>query len=337
MILKNNNKTSISVVGDGSWATALVKIVSDNDVRVNWWVRNKDRSKYIKTFGNNPHYLSSVQFIKRRVKPSTRLSRVVESSKYIVLAVPAAFIKDVLDSLPTNAFEGKIVISAVKGMIPSENCLVTDYVQNRFGVLDHQLSVICGPCHAEEVAMERQSYLTSVCTDIKIAEEVAKIFRNRYVKVTCLEDVVGVEFCAVMKNIVAMSVGISYGLGFGDNLLSVLISNAIGEIEQFLTKAYPLDRRNVLASAYLGDLLVTSYSQFSRNRTFGTLIGRGYTVDSAMVEMKMVAEGYYATKSIHKVMNDKEVSLPIFEAVYNVLYNRVSPNEEFQRLKLKLK
>lgn len=336
MILKNNNKTSISVIGDGSWATALVKIVSDNDVKVNWWVRNKDRSKYIKTFGNNPHYLSSVQFVKRRVKPSTRLIRVVDASQYIVLAVPAAFIKDVLDSLPTNAFEGKTIISAVKGMIPSENCLVTDYVQKRFGVSDEQIAVICGPCHAEEVAMERQSYLTSVCTDLVIAEDVAKLFRNRYVNVTCLQDVVGVEFCAVMKNIVAMSVGISYGLGFGDNMLAVLISNAISEIEEFLTKVYPAER-NVLGSAYLGDLLVTSYSQFSRNRTFGTLIGRGYTVDSAMVEMKMVAEGYYATKSIQKVMSDNEISLPIFDAVYSVLYKRVSPNYEFQNLKSKLK
>lgn len=337
MILKNNNKTSISVVGDGSWATALVKIVSDNDVKVNWWVRNKDRSKYIKSFGNNPHYLSSVQFVKRRVKPSTRLNRVIDASKYVVLAVPAAFIKDVLDSLPTNAFDGKIVISAVKGMIPSENCLVTDYVQERFGLSDEQLAVICGPCHAEEVAMERHSYLTSVCTDKTVAEEVAKLFRNRYVNVTCLQDVVGVEYSAVMKNIVALSVGVSFGLGFGDNMLSVLISNAIGEIEDFLTKVYPNEDRNVLGSAYLGDLLVTSYSQFSRNRTFGTLIGRGYTVDSAMVEMKMVAEGYYATKSIQKVMNDNEISLPIFEAVYNVLYNKKSPNDEFQQLKSKLK
>ncbi len=336
MILKKNNKTSVSVIGDGSWATALVKIISENDTKTHWWVRNKDRVKYIKSFGNNPHYLSSVQFVKRRVKPNTRLNRVVDASKYIILAVPAAFIKDVLDQLPENAFDDKIIISAVKGMIPSENCLVTDYVQKRFNVSENRIAVICGPCHAEEVAMERQAYLTSASKSIKLAEEVADLFRGRYVKVTCLQDVVGVEYAAVMKNIIALAVGVSYGLGYGDNLLAVLISNSIKEISTFLSKLYPADR-DVLASAYLGDLLVTSYSQFSRNRTFGTLIGRGYTVKSAMVEMKMVAEGYYATDSIHKVLGKNNLELPIINAVHNVLYGNISPHIEFQLLKQTLK
>ncbi len=334
LILKGqNNKPVVAVIGDGSWGTALTKILNENGLRVRWWMRNADRAKYIKAFGHNPHYLTGVQFIKRKLRPSTRIQKVVEPAQIVLLTVPAAFIESALKGLPKNAFEGKIVISAVKGMMPEHSCLVTDYVQEHFDMSSTKMAVISGPCHAEEIAMGRQSYLTVASHDDDVNEKLKSLFACRYMNVKACHDLEGVEYAAVMKNIVAIASGITHALNFGDNFQAVLASNAIQEIKTFLDKVNPNIERNVLESAYLGDLLVTSYSQFSRNRTFGALIGRGYSVKTAMLEMKMVAEGYYAVKPVFELMRDNELELPICSAVYNILYDKVSPALEFQLLK----
>ena len=335
MILRSNNKPAVAVIGDGSWGTALTKIITENGFKVRWWMRNRDRARYIKAFGHNPHYLSSVHFVKRKIKPTVKISRAVDGAQYVLLTTPAAFIKNVLDQLPSNAFDDKIVISAIKGMIPEEKSLVTDYVKKKFNLSDEQVGIVSGPCHAEEIAMGRQSYLTTASSNIETATQIAELFDVRYVNVTPVNDLEGVEYSAIMKNIIAIASGVTYGLNFGDNFQAVLVSNAIQEIKTFLDEIKPA-QRNLFASAYLGDLLVTSYSQFSRNRTFGTLIGRGYSIKAAMVEMRMVAEGYYAIKSINELMDKHELDLPICKAIHHIIYGKISPAIEFQLLKSKL-
>ncbi len=333
---KQNAKSIVSVIGDGSWPTALIKVLLENQVKIRWWVRLRDNVKYIRNFGYNPDYLTSVSIPRRKVRTSWRISKMVDGSEYVILAVPAAYIKEVLDQLDEDAFQGKKVITAIKGMIPGDNILVTDYVQQKFNVPDDKLAIISGPCHAEEVAMGRQSYLTIGSENEDLAADVAKLFDCRYVNVSCLRDLRGIEFAAVMKNIVALACGITHGLNYGDNFQAVLVSNAMQEIKRFLDGTCPADR-DLNQSAYLGDLLVTSYSQFSRNRTFGNMIGRGYTVKSTMMEMKMVAEGYYAVESIHKLLAENDVHMPICQAVYNILYEKIAPAVEIQLLRGKMK
>lgn len=328
----------VAVIGDGSWATAIVKILSENsEHRIGWWVRDKNDVQKIKNIGSNPSYLTGVQINTRRVKPNHLLAKVVDAADFVILAVPAAYIKSALDQLPANAFEGKIVVSAIKGIIPEGDVLVTDYVNAKFGVAYNRMAIISGPCHAEEVALGRQSYLTIGANDLAVGEEVANLLRCRYVNVSCLEDLIGIEYSAIMKNIVALACGIANGQNFGDNFQAVLVSNAMQEIEYFLEQLHPVDNRNVNASPYLGDLLVTCYSQFSRNRTFGNMIGRGYSVKSTMFEMKMVAEGYYASNSIYKLIEANGLEMPICSAVYRILYDKVSPAVEMQLLKGLLK
>jgi glycerol-3-phosphate dehydrogenase (NAD(P)+) len=252
------------------------------------------------------------------------------------LAVPGAFIQNAIVSLPKTAFESKVMVSAIKGMIPSENCLITDYLEKHYNVPAANQCVIAGPCHAEEVALEKQSYLTIGSHDLGNATRFCELLRNRYVKANPLDDIDGIEYCAVMKNIIALACGIAHGLGFGDNFQAVMVSNAMDEIERFLTAVMP-QHRNLVGSAYLGDLLVTAYSQFSRNRTFGNMIGRGYSVKSAQFEMNMVAEGYYAVQSISELNKTYKVDMPITTAVYNILYERISPAVEMEILKEKFK
>lgn len=332
----SNSVVDVAVIGDGSWATAIVKVLSENKHKIKWWVRQQDDVKKIREIGCNPNYLTGVQINTRKVKPNHRIAKVVEGTDFVVLAVPAAYVKSALDQLPENAFDNKIVISAVKGIIPEGDILVTDYVKERFNVKDEQLAIISGPCHAEEVALGRQSYLTIGANDQEVATTVADLLRCRFVNVSTLSDLIGIEYSAIMKNIIALACGITNGLSFGDNFQAVLVSNAMQEIAYFLDKLHP-DQRDVNASAYLGDLLVTCYSQFSRNRTFGNMIGRGYSVKSAMFEMKMVAEGYYAVDSIHKVIQKHDLDMPICTAVYRMLYEKISPAIETQLLKERLK
>jgi glycerol-3-phosphate dehydrogenase (NAD(P)+) len=321
----------ITVVGGGSWATALVKIMSESNVQINWWMRSADDIKNISQFGRNPRYLSNVQVNLSKVKLFNNLSDALTDVEIIVLAVPAAFVTDALSDLHQEEFAGKIVVSAIKGMIPKENILVTQYVEKKFNVPKENILVIVGPCHAEEVAMEKQSYLTIGGYSLANAKLFAHIIKTRFVKSSVIKDIDGAEYCAVMKNIISVACGIARGLNYGDNFQAVLVSNALQEIKRFIDAVDPL-QRDLSASAYLGDLLVTSYSQFSRNRTFGSMVGRGYSVQSAQMEMNMIAEGYYAVKCVYEINQKYNVDMPITTAVYNILYEKISPMVEFQLL-----
>ncbi|MFC6999695.1 NAD(P)H-dependent glycerol-3-phosphate dehydrogenase [Rufibacter roseus] len=326
----------IAVLGGGSWATALVKILSENKAAINWWLRNAEDVRHLQQYGHNPRYISGVKFDLNFVSPSNDIRETVKDANWVILAVPAAFVQQALSQLPQDAFQGKTLVSAIKGMIPGENVLITDFLEDHYGVPAEHQCVIAGPCHAEEVALEKQSYLTIGSHDIARAEQFCALLRNRYVKANPLDDIDGIEYCAVMKNIIALACGIAHGLNYGDNFQAVMVSNAMEEIETFLDAMMPL-HRDLKGSAYLGDLLVTAYSQFSRNRTFGNMIGRGYTVKSAQVEMNMVAEGYYAVQSIHELNKRLKVEMPITTAVYNILYNGATPGAEIDALKEKFK
>lgn len=326
----------VAIIGGGSWATALVKILSENKSEIHWWMRNEQDVQHLHTYRHNPRYLSQVSFDLDYVKPNTDIQAVIAAADWVILAVPAAFVQQSLSDLPKDTFAGKVVVSAIKGMVPKQNMLITDYMESRFQVPNSHQLVIAGPCHAEEVAQEKQSYLTIGSHDPETAERFCQLLRNRYVKANPLDDLDGIEYCAVMKNIIALACGIARGLNFGDNFQAVLVSNAMFEIERFLDAIMPLHRA-LNGSAYLGDLLVTAYSQFSRNRTFGNMIGHGYTVKSAQIEMNMVAEGYYAVQSIYELNKKLQVDMPITKAVYLILYERISPAVEFEILKEKLK
>lgn len=330
MLSSSNQK--IAIVGDGSWATAIVHILTETLQEINWWVRKEDNAEYIKKFRSNPSYLTSVRINPEYVTPSTNLEEVVKNSDIVILVVPAAYISDALSGLPKDIFKDKIVVSAIKGMIPEKDILVTDLVQEQFNVPESNIGIISGPCHAEEVALGRQSYLTIAGENPTTNQTVADILNCRFVKVSTLDDLLGVEYAAVMKNVIALAGGIARGLNFGDNFQAVLVSNAMTEIETLVNHIAPKER-DLNRSPYLGDLLVTAYSQFSRNRTFGNMIGRGYTVRSAIMELGMVAEGYYAVKSIHSKISSLDLDMPITKTVYNILYEKISPAIEFQLLK----
>jgi glycerol-3-phosphate dehydrogenase (NAD(P)+) len=329
-------QTKIAVIGGGSWATALVKIFCEQEVMVYWWMRNEADRKHITQYGHNPSYLSSAELEPTRLELCREVSDAVSNSDTVVIAIPAAYCKEVLEQLSADAFENKIVVTSIKGMMPEVNSLVSEYVQSRFSVANVCLAAIAGPCHAEEVAMERQSYLTVASPAKKTGRQVAELLECRFIKASVVTDLLGVEYCAVMKNIVAIASGIARGLNYGDNFQAVLVSNSMQEIKRFLKKVHKT-KRNFTASVYLGDLLVTSYSQFSRNRTFGHMVGRGYSVRSAQVEMNMVAEGYTAVKSIMELNKVYQVYMPITSAVYHILYERISPVVEFKLLAAELK
>ncbi|ALJ00580.1 NAD(P)H-dependent glycerol-3-phosphate dehydrogenase [Rufibacter tibetensis] len=330
------NREKVAVLGGGSWATALVKVLSENKTDVSWWLRNKEDVRHLQQYAHNPRYLSGVRFDLEYVHPSNDIRETVANAEWVILAVPAAFVQEALAALVPDALKGKTVVSAVKGMIPGQNLLITDFLEQEYGVPADRQCVIAGPCHAEEVALEKQSYLTIGSHDLTRAEMFCALLRNRYVKANPLDDIDGVEYCAVMKNIIALACGIAHGLNYGDNFQAVMVSNSMEEIERFLDALMP-HHRDLKGSAYLGDLLVTAYSQFSRNRTFGNMIGRGYTVKSAQFEMNMVAEGYYAVQSIYQLNKHLKVDMPITTAVYNILYERISPGVEIEILKDKFK
>jgi glycerol-3-phosphate dehydrogenase (NAD(P)+) len=322
----------IAVIGGGSWATALIKILSEKNVKIHWWLRDAQDVEHIRKFHHNPSYLSDIEIHSDKVTATNHLGDVFENADYVILVVPAAFMEDALKTVSAKHFENKIVVSAVKGMIPEKHILVTDLLQQEFGVKPENIAIIAGPCHAEEVALERQSYLTIASTHLETAENFAQLLQCRYIKATPFDDLYGVEYCAVMKNIIALACGIAHGIGYGDNFQAVLVTNALKEIKKFIDTIYP-QHRELTDTAYLGDLLVTAYSQFSRNRTFGNMIGRGYTVQSAQMEMKMIAEGYFAVKSIYEINQKYEVEMPISLATYKILYEKNSAKREFEYLK----
>ena len=333
MSLENRNK--VAVIGGGSWATAIVKILCNNLSRVSWYMRNQDAIEHLKKYGHNLKYLQSVEFDKNKIFVSDNLEETIKSAEIIIIATPSAFLNELFKDISKSLFEGKAVFSAVKGIIPEYNAIPARFIHKTFGTPYDNIGIICGPCHAEEVALERLSYLTIACQDEDIADEVAELMTCRYIKTTVSDDLFGTELSAVLKNVYAIASGICSGLGYGDNFQSVLISNAIQEIENFIDEVSPI-HRDVKTSAYLGDLLVTAYSKFSRNRTFGFMIGKGYSVKTAQMEMDMVAEGYYAVKSVREINKKFEVELPIVEAVYNIIYEKISPVIEMKILADKL-
>ncbi len=330
-----NNK--VLVVGGGSWATANIKMLADNttEKEIFWWMRNAQAVEHVQQFGHNPNYLSSVEIKVPAANISTDLKSLVKQADIILLNVPAAFLKEALTDIAANDFAGKKIVSAIKGIVPDENLIIGEFLHKQYNISFDDIAVISGPCHAEEVALEKLSYLTIASGDPSLAAEFAGMIDTRYIKTIVSDDIYGTEYAAVLKNIYAIAGGICHGVGYGDNFQAVLISNAIRELMRFVDAVHPISR-DIKESAYLGDLLVTAYSQFSRNRTFGNMIGKGYTVRSAQLEMNMIAEGYYAVNCLHEVNKQYNVDMPIVEAVYNILYQKHSPAFEMKQLADKL-
>ena len=327
------------VIGGGSWATALVKILTDNQHPVQWWVRNPQTVLHLQQRHHNPHYLSAVYFDTRLLTISSEIEEVFAASDCLVVAMPSAYITASLNPLPAGSFDGKMVISAVKGILPEQNLLLNDYLSQRFSLSPDRYFTVMGPCHAEEVAAEKLSYLTFSGTNPQVLAPLAACFKTSYLNTVCNNDVYGVQYAAILKNIYALGAGIAHGLEYGDNFLSVLIANCADEMAGFLRKAGSSPGEpgvhqgdgpgpkstNYAASVYLGDLLVTCYSLYSRNRTFGNMIGKGYSVKSALLEMNMVAEGYNASKCIHILNQTVDAPMPIADAIYRILWEGLAP------------
>lgn len=325
----------IAIIGSGSWATALAKLFLNNTAGINWYIRKEEDVVFFKEYKNNPKYLSSVEFDTDKIKFYTSISDCVKDSDYLILAIPSAFLHDSFSVLKADELINKNIYSAIKGIVPQHNLIVGEYLNKIYNVPLNNIGVITGPCHAEEVALEKLSYLTIASMNTANAQVISQLVNCRYLKSTVSDDIYGTEFSAVLKNVIAVAGGICHGLGYGDNFLAVLVSNAIQEIERFVAAVHPIDR-DIKASAYLGDLLVTAYSQFSRNRMFGTMLGKGYSVKQAQLEMNMIAEGYYAVKCVFEINKSYKVSMPITEAVYNIIYQNKNVRTEITALSNKL-
>ena len=329
-----NKHQKIAVLGGGSWATAIVKMLIENLENVGWYMRSTQSIEHIKENDHNPRYLSSAELDANRLDLSDDINYMVSNYDVLIFAIPSAFLTSELDKLKTS-LENKTIFSAIKGIVPETGLIVGEHFNKMYNIPLENIGVITGPCHAEEVAMERLSYLTIACQDQQKAELMSNAIKGWYIKTKISDDIIGTEYAAMLKNIYAVAAGIAHGLGYGDNFQSVLMSNAIREMKRFIKKVHKM-KRNINNSAYLGDLLVTGYSTFSRNRQFGNMVGKGYTVKSAQLEMSMVAEGYYATKSAYKIKEDNGAKTPIIDAVFNVLYNDKNPKKEFKKLTNKL-
>ncbi|MDN3665206.1 NAD(P)H-dependent glycerol-3-phosphate dehydrogenase [Algibacter miyuki] len=325
-----------AVFGAGSWATAIVKMLSENLGEIGWYMRSVYTKEHLLREQHNPNYLSSVEFHLDQLKISNDINEIAAYADVLIFVIPSAFIHSELQKLNVD-ISNKTIVSAVKGIMPETGLLVGEHFQEVYKVPSNNIAVIAGPCHAEEVALERLSYLTISCSDEEKATHIANNLSSDYIKTKVSDDVIGIEYAVMLKNIYAIAAGIAHGLGYGDNFQSVLMSNSIREMKRFIKKMHKM-KRNINDSAYLGDLLVTGYSVFSRNRMFGNMIGKGYTVKSAQMEMSMVAEGYYATKSAHllNIKNAKKTQLPIINAVYDILYENKNPKKVFKKLTDKL-
>lgn len=330
-----NIKTDrVGVIGSGSWATAIAKMLLENVSQINWFFRKKDTIESFRELKANPRYLQSVEFDLNRIKFYDDINDIIRDSDIIVMAVPSAFLPLILKRAKKHITE-KYILSGIKGIVSKENLLVVEYLNKNFKVPVENIGVIAGPCHAEEVAQEKLSYLTIACLDEVKATGFARLVHSNYIYTATSDDIWGTEYTSVMKNIVAIGAGIAHGLRYGDNFQATLVSNAIQEIKRFVDTVHPISR-DIKDSAYLGDLMVTVYSQFSRNRMLGTMIGKGYSVKNAFLDMNMVAEGYYASRSIHEINKKYKVQLPICETVYRILYENVPPKNEIRQLSMKL-
>jgi glycerol-3-phosphate dehydrogenase (NAD(P)+) len=322
----------ISIFGSGSWATALVKIASERHDEVFWWVREEEIEKGVKEFGHNPVYLRSCQFDASKITISTNIEEIILRTDCLLFVIPAAFLEKSLEGVNKSIFEGKNIISAIKGIVPQTNQIVADFFLTKYGISYDNQAVVSGPSHAEEIVQERLTYLTVASHNESLANEIANNLSCRYVNTTISTDIEGIEYVGVLKNIYALGVGICKGIGLGDNFIAVFVANAAMEMEHFLKTVAPNSQRQINCLVYLGDLLVTAYSQHSRNRTFGQMLGQGYGINSAKLEMAMVAEGYYASQSIHQVNKLLKADMPIAEAIYRIIYKGSSAAREVKKI-----
>jgi glycerol-3-phosphate dehydrogenase (NAD(P)+) len=338
------------IIGSGSWGTALAKILTDNGYSINWWIRNEKDINHFKSRHHNPQYLSSAYFDTSLINLNNDVADVINSSDYIIMVVPSAYVAKTLSELSSSAFQNKKIISAIKGILPEQNLLLNEYLKNEYALALSDYFTLLGPCHAEEVGAEKLSYLTFSGIDIDITKLIASHFKNDYINTIENSDVYGVQYAAVLKNIYALGAGIAHGLEYGDNFLSVLIANSADEMAGFLRKAgiqnvevgtiehtvthtrNEKNTTNYAASVYLGDLLVTCYSLYSRNRTFGNMIGKGYSVKSAQLEMNMVAEGYNASKCIYNINKKILADMPIAEIIYKILWENMPALDGFKKI-----
>lgn len=328
------NQPKFAVIGGGSWATAIAKMLCVNLPEIAWYMRNQDAIDHLKTQHHNPNYLSSVEFDIQKLRLTNNIDEAIAYADYIVFAIPSAFLNDEMKKMTVD-LKNKVIFSAIKGIVPETSLIVGEHFNKIYEIPFENIGVITGPCHAEEVALERLSYLTIACGDAEKAKIVADCLSGNYIKAKISDDIIGTEYAAMLKNIYAIAAGMAHGLGYGDNFQSVLMSNGIREMKKFIKKVHKM-KRNINNSAYLGDLLVTGYSVFSRNRMFGNMIGKGYTVKSAMMEMSMVAEGYYATKSAFELNRNYGAKTPIIDAVYSILYEGKEAKKVFKKLTDKL-
>lgn len=326
----------ICIMGGGSWATALAKITMSKGDKINWYMRRPEQIEIFQRLGNNPSYLSSIRFDTKKIKFYADINLAVKNSDILVFATPSPFLKQHLQKL-TRTLSNKIIVSAIKGIVPDENMIINDYFQKFYGVKQENIAIVAGPCHAEEVALERLSYLTIACANNELGTYLAERLSCSFLKTSITSDIKGIEYSSVLKNVYAIAVGICHGLKYGDNFQAVLISNSIREINRFVDAIERNNERNTQDSAYLGDLIVTAHSRFSRNRTFGTMIGKGYSVKTSQLEMEMIAEGYYGTKCIKEINDTLNVDMPILDAVYNILYERIAPTIEIKLLTEKIR
>ena len=329
-----HNNLKIAVLGGGSWATAIVKMLIENVDVVGWYMRDEQAIEHIRLNDHNPKYLPSAELEASQLDLSSDINTTVANYDVLIFAIPSAFLMSELNKL-TESIKDKIIFSAIKGSVPETGLIVGEHFYQEYKIPFENIGVITGPCHAEEVAMERLSYLTIACQDEDKAKFIAELLQSWYINVKTSDDIIGTEYAAVLKNIYAIAAGIAHGLGYGDNFQAVLMSNAVREMKRFIKKVHKM-KRNINNSAYLGDVLVTGYSTFSRNRMFGNMIGKGYTVRSAQHEMSMIAEGYYATKSAFEIKEEKGGRTPIIDAVYTILYEKKNPKKVFKKLTDKL-
>ena len=325
-------RQNVAVIGGGSWATAIVKILSSNLPLVYWWVREPEIEEGIKNNGRNPLYLSSALLDNKKICISTNLQDIVSKADTLVLVTPSAYLYSTLSVLTPEQLQNKSIVSAIKGIVPEKMETISSYITNNFQVPVTRFCVISGPSHAEEIAAERLTFLTSGSSNPELAENIASIFTTNFVQVQTSSDMQGIEFSTVLKNIYALAGGILRGTGAGDNLLAVFNTNCVNEMVHFIESIHPNKNRNIFTAPYLGDFLVTSYSQFSRNRLFGVMIGKGYSVRTAQLEMKMVAEGFHAVRCIHELNLTYKVDIPIIESVYRILYENAPLKSEIQKL-----
>jgi len=326
----NNFPGKIAVMGGGSWATALAKLLMNNCDRIMWYMRREDRIEEFKQLRHNPAYLTDVTFDIERIDFSSDINYVCSECDTLLLVMPSPYFKTHLEKLNVD-ISGKYIVNAIKGIVPDENMLISDYMIEKYGIQRNHVLVISGPCHAEEVALDRPSYLTVGCSDIIRAAEFSKCLTSKNSHAITSSDVEGIEYSGVLKNVYAIAAGITHGMKRGDNFTAMLVSNAVREMERFIDTVNPRPRQ-ICDSVYLGDLLVTSYSRFSRNHNFGSMIGKGYSVKAAMMEMEQTAEGYFGAKCIHEINARHDVAMPILNTVYDILYRRVSVDSAIRRL-----